>query len=482
MKILFAASEAVPLIKTGGLADVSGSLPIALRAQGADVRLIMPAYETALAKLDGVEEIARFDLPPGAQSVRLLEARLQPHGLPVILVQHEGSFDRPGNPYQQANGQDWPDNGERFGLFCRAITAIATGRAAIDWIPDILHCNDWQTGLVPALLANEAMRPRILFTIHNLAYQGTFGKGGFERLQLPWELWRMEALEYHGSCSFMKGGIAFADHITTVSPTYAREVLTPLGGHGLDGALQARAGQLSGVLNGIDYEVWNPAGDPYIKQHYDAERFALKAKNKAALQKILGLKQSAKAMLFGHIGRMVYQKGVDLITDILPRLMELPNTQVAVLGSGLHELEHNISTAATTYLGRVGVKIGYDEGLSHLIEAGCDAFLMPSRFEPCGLNQMYSLRYGTVPIVHRVGGLADTVVDATPETLADGTASGFVLDRPDAAALWEAVERAHGLFSRPDDAWRQLAIHGMRQDFSWARSAADYLDLYRALQ
>ena len=479
MKILFAASEAAPLVKTGGLADVAGSLPAALHIRDRDVKLILPAYPEAVRKLPEVHEVARFRVPPGDEEVRLLASRLPPHGLPVLLVAHEDSFDRPGNPYTGPDGNDWPDNAHRFALFCHAIATVSRGHAGIDWQPDLVHCNDWQTGLVPVLLAGDAAPPRTLFTIHNLAYQGVFPKQDFEALELPWTLWTMDALEYHGAFSFIKGGIAFADRITTVSPGYASEIVTPEGGHGLDGVLRSHASQLTGVLNGIDYHVWDPAGDPHIPQRYDMHSFELKRHNKTALQSRMGMELKSDALLFAHIGRMVYQKGVDLITANIPRLMEDPDAQLVILGSGDRGLEADVNEAATRFPGRVGVKIGYDEPLSHLIEAGADVFLMPSRFEPCGLNQMYSLRYGTIPVVHNVGGLSDTVVDTTPATSLNGTATGFVFHHADADGLWHAIGRATEWYRRPGIWWKKLALNGMRQDFSWNASASHYVDCYR---
>jgi len=482
VKVLFAASEAAPLIKTGGLADVAGSLPAELRMLDLDVRLILPAYPDALTGLDSVEEASRVRVHPGDHEVRLLTGRLKHNGLPVLLVDHRGFFERPGNPYTGPDGHDWADNPERFALFCRAIAMVARDHAGLDWLPDVVHCNDWQTGLVPPLLAADGpKRARTLFTIHNLAYQGNYSKWVFEQLQLPWDWWRIEALEFHGNFSFIKGGIVYADRINTVSPTYAQEILTAAGGHGLDGALREHRDRLSGILNGIDYRVWNPAADDHIEQHYDGTSFALKARNKAALQRQMGLEENPEAMLIGHIGRMVHQKGVDLILEILPRLMAEKDTQIVILGSGVHGIEREAQEAAARYPGRMGLKIGYDEGLSHLIEAGADAFVMPSRFEPCGLNQIYSLRYGTVPIVHNVGGLADTVIDANPATMLDDSATGFVFTGHDADSLWEAVNRALHFYHRPGIWWEKLAVNGMTQDFSWAASARHYRDLYRQM-
>ena len=478
MKILFASSEAQPLIKTGGLADVAGALPLALGHFGQDVRLVLPAYPQAVERAIPLQPVAELYLPGSPEPVRLLEGRLGGE-IPLYLVDAPELFERPGNPYVSADGHDWPDNPERFALFCRAVTAIALNHAGLDWHPDLVHCNDWQTGLVPALLAGEDNRPATLFTIHNLAYQGVFDRAAFDRLHLNPALWSPQGLEFHGHFSFIKGGLAFADWITTVSPTYAREILTPAFGYGLEGLLRHREERLEGVLNGIDYRQWDPASDPAIPHHYDADHFALKAGNKRALQREMGLPEEEDALLFGHIGRLVEQKGVDMILDVLPGLMRRPGTQLVLLGSGSAELERALQEAGRRFPDRVATYIGYDEPLAHRVEAGCDCFLMPSRFEPCGLNQLYSLRYGSVPLVHRTGGLADTVVDATPRNLLDGRATGFVFDQPDSAALWRAMERAMEFWGRPEGAWERLAVNGMRQDFSWDASARRYLEIYR---
>ncbi len=478
MKILFASSEAQPLIKTGGLADVAGSLPIALGHFGQDVRLVLPAYPQAVERAIPLQQVASLRLPGSIEPVRLLEGRLDDH-VPLYLVDAPDFFERAGNPYTNASGHDWSDNPERFTLFCRAIAAIALDHAGLDWHPDILHCNDWQTGLAPALLAEEGNRPATVFTIHNLAYQGVFDRSVFDRLQLDPALWSHDGLEFHEHFSFIKGGLVFADWITTVSPTYAREILTPAFGYGLEGLLQHRRERLEGVLNGIDYQAWDPATDPAIHQHYDAARFPLKQENKLQLQREMGLPEDPDALLFGHIGRLVEQKGVDMILDVLPGLMQRPGTQLVLLGSGSASLEHALQDASRRFPDRVATYIGYDEPLAHRVEAGCDCFLMPSRFEPCGLNQLYSLRYGAIPLVHRTGGLADTVIDATPRNLLDDRATGFVFDQPFSADLWKAMERAMEFWHRPKVWWEKLAVNGMQQDFSWDASARRYLDIYQ---
>ncbi len=473
-KILFASSEAYPLIKTGGLGDVSGSLPAALKGLQQDVRLVLPAYREILEQKGKVKTIAQISLPLGR--ARVLERLLPGTRLKVWLVDCPSCFDRPGNPYQGSNGLPWPDNAERFALFCQAISYLALNQAGLDWQPDLVHCNDWQTGLAPALLSLHKTRPATLFTIHNLAYQGLFPETTFFALDLPWSFWSPHALEFYGKLSFMKGGLVFADRINTVSPTYAEEIQTPEFGCGLDGLLRHRRNKLSGILNGVDKN-WNPARDPALAKNYSLRDINGKQDNKKALQQELGLPNSGKVALLAFIGRLVEQKGIDLLLEILPEIVKLP-AQVAFLGSGEKHYEQGLQQLAQRYPEQIAVQVGFDEALAHRIEAGADIFLMPSRFEPCGLNQMYSLHYGTPPIVHRVGGLADTVVDSTPATLQNGTATGVVFDRADSSVLLEAVKRATLLYGQQNGYWKPLQQQGMRQDFSWKRSAERYLELY----
>ncbi len=479
MRVLFATSEALPLIKTGGLADVSGSLPGALRDRGHDVRLILPAYPTAVRRAGALETVATLRLPGVKEPVHLLEGHMPPQGLPVYLVSAHEHFDRGGNPYTDLTGSDWGDNADRFALFCRVIALLARNRAGLNWQPELIHCNDWQTGLAPLYLHESPDAPPCLFTIHNLSYQGIYDRASFDRIGLPKELWSPNRLEYHGGFSFLKSGLQYARRVNTVSPGYAKEVLTPRLGYGLDGLLRHLGGRFSGILNGIDFNEWSPATDPHIACNYDAERFKLKTANKLALQDEFGLPQDEKALLFGYVGRLVEQKGVDLILGILPRLLAQPRMQLVLQGSGDKTLERKLMEAQQSYPSRVAVFLGYDEAKAHRIEAGCDSFLMPSRFEPCGLNQLYSLRYGAVPIVHRTGGLADTVVDATPANLEAGTATGFLFDHPDPEGLWYAVRQAIALRERSLEQWQRLALTGMRRDFSWEASARRYEALYR---
>jgi len=476
--VLVASSEAHPLIKTGGLADVASSLPAALRELGHDARLVVPAYPQAKRMARELRRVMELRMPGIAAPVQILHGLLPDRDLPVYLVDAPDHFCREGNPYTDVSGYDWGDNPERFLLFGRVISALAMGLPALNWEPDILHCNDWQTGLAPALLRDLDDRPAIVFTIHNLAYQGLFDRVTFDRLHLPPALWSVAGLEFHGRLSFIKGGIIFADRVNTVSPSYANEVKTSAKGCGLDGLLRQLGSRFSGILNGIDYQEWDPARDPALPQTYDAKRIHLKAENKLELQRQFNLPRDEGAFVLGHVGRLVEQKGTDLIADILPRLLEERNVQLVLQGSGDRNKERTLAEVAAANPDRVSVYIGYDETRAHLIEAGSDAFLMPSRFEPCGLNQMYSLRYGTVPIVHNTGGLADTVIDASEEALANGNATGLLFNDCNPDGLWYAVEKAMHLASQEPERWRSMILAGMRQDMSWEASARHYQAFY----
>jgi starch synthase len=477
-RILLASSEAHPLIKTGGLADVASSLPAALRELGHDARLIIPAYPMAVKRIRELRTLWELRVPGSRESVRILGGRLPDSELPTYLVEAPEHFSREGNPYTDVSGGDWGDNAERFLLFCRVVAQIGLGLPAMDWRPQILHCNDWQTGLVSPLLRNRPDRPPVVFTVHNLAYQGLFDRGTFERLRLAPDLWSLEGLEFHHQLSFIKGGILFSDRVNTVSPTYAEEVKTQRFGCGLDGLLKNLGPRFRGILNGADYGSWDPGNDRHIAQSYDAESFHLKAENKLALQAELGLPKDERVQVFGYIGRLVEQKGADLILEILPQLLAHPDTQLVMQGAGDAMIEQALLDAAEANPGKVGVYIGYDEGRAHRIEAGSDAFLMPSRFEPCGLNQIYSLRYGTVPIVHNTGGLADTVIDAHTQGTECGGVSGFCFGSANADELWNGIHRALLMYRERQDLWRPLAINGMRKDFSWQASARRYEQLY----
>jgi len=473
-RILFASSEATPLIKTGGLADISGSLPAALKSMRQAVRLVLPAYPQAVLKAGRVKKVSTLTI--GGHTVQLLEGRMPDSKAVVWLVDSPAHFSRDGNPYTNHSGHDWADNAERFALLSRVVVEIAMNRAGLNWKPDVVHCNDWQTALVPALLSLEDSRPGTVFSIHNLAYQGIFPYQTFADLELPAALWSYRSLEYYGKLSFIKGGLAFADRLTTVSPTYAEEICTPTLGYGLDALLRFRRDRLTGVLNGVDYSVWDPSADPHIDTPYNAIQPAGKKNNKSALQRHFGLPQKAIPLL-GMVSRMVEQKGIDLVLDAVPKLLDIP-VQLVILGSGEKRFEQAALALAKRFPKQIGVSIGYDESLAHLIEAGADMFLMPSRFEPCGLNQLYSLRYGTPPVVHRTGGLADTVTHTDAASLEAGTATGFVFDFPDVEGLLWAIGQGLDCYGRTG-CWPQVVNNAMKQDFSWSHSARLYLAIYR---
>jgi starch synthase len=476
LKILFASSEVQPLIKTGGLADVSGALPIALKNLRHDVRIIMPAYGDTLKKIKRTQRVAAVELPGIPGEVTILKKKLPDTSVEVYFVDYAPAFQRGGNPYVNSEGNPWHDNAERFALFCRSVCEVAKNRIGLSWQPDIVHCNDWQTGLVPALLQTEVTRPATVFTIHNLAYQGLFPQQTFGYLGLPDQLWSPEALEFHHQLSFIKGGIVFADRVNTVSPRYAREIQTAEFGYGLEGLLKHRSAKLSGIINGIDEEEWNPAQDPHLKLPYTLETLAQKKTNKQFLQTSFELPADPNTLLLGFIGRMVDQKGVDLIIKLIPQLDNLP-VQLVMLGSGDHKLERTVKELASHHSSTIKCHIGYDETLSHQIEAGCDVFLMPSRFEPCGLNQLYSLRYGTVPIVNNVGGLADSVADLNDQHDNLDVATGFIMKQTTSDALYTQIVKALNVY-QDQSKWSRLVGNGMSKDFSWARSANDYIELY----
>jgi starch synthase len=472
--ILFAASEAYPLIKTGGLGDVAGSLPRALQNGGDDVRLVLPAYRQVLDRIHSARTLLQTSIY--GQSVRLLQTTLPGTRVKVWLVDCPTYFDRPGNPYLDETGKPWTDNAQRFALFCRAIVMLANDQFGQGWKPDIVHLNDWQTGLAPVWLAEQTKSPPTVFTIHNLAYQGVFDWDTFQELELAPELWHFEKLEFHGQFSFIKGGLVYSTRINTVSPNYAQEITTPEFGNGLEGLLLSRSKYLNGIINGIDTKEWNPGTDSFLVQKYNRNHLSDKRYNKLALQEELRLKQDENIFLVGLVSRLVLQKGIDLLIDAIPRLLQY-RLQLVLLGSGDALYEKAMEKLAAAYPGQVSVMIGYDEKLAHRIEAGCDVFLMPSRFEPCGLNQMYSQCYGTLPVVTPVGGLLDTVVDTTQESIAIETATGFIMPAVSSAGLVTSIERALDYYQQRDT-WRQLQLNAMSQDFSWKQSAEEYRKLY----
>jgi starch synthase len=461
-RVLFAVPECAPLTKTGGLGDVAGALPAALRAMGVDVRVLLPAY----GALPG-RRLASMELL--GNRVTILESEL-PSGVPLYLLDCPELFIRNGGPYQTDSGEDWPDNALRFGLLSRAAALLGGAESPLDWRPDVVHCNDWPTALAPLYLKRERDPAASLMTVHNLAFQGLFEAQVLDVLALPRSDFSVERLEFYGRLSFLKGGLACADAITTVSPAYAAEIQTEAQGCGLDGLLRHRREALSGILNGIDDTVWDPARDALIARRYDAASLDAKRANKAALQQRMELRVDAQTPLLGMVGRLTHQKGIDLVLAAAEDLLQMP-AQLVVLGKGDRAHEHSLKALAGRYPGQVAVAAGFNEELAHLIEAGADLFLMPSRFEPCGLNQMYSQRYGTPPVVHATGGLSDTVTDGT---------TGFSFDRPERSALLAAVRRALTAWREPGR-WRAIQRAGMARDFSWAEPARRYADLYLQL-
>lgn len=483
MKLLFAASELFPLIKTGGLGDVAHSLPNALTDLDVDVRLVLPAYRPVLGQIEQLRVLGWLTLS-GNREVRILEAHHPEFSEPLWLVDAPALFDRPGSPYSGPDGHDWPDNALRFSLFSETVAALAMDALGLGWRADVVHANDWQTGLVPAFLSLETEPPRTLFTIHNLAYDCQLDFATFQSLHLPPPWWSMDYGEFYGRLSMLKCGLVFSDLITTVSPSYAQEIRTPEFGYGYATILEQHADKLVGILNGIDDDVWNPRTDPYLAAHYhvNGKLRAGKRANRAALLRALNAPDSAiehGGPLVGSVGRLVYQKGVDLLLEAIPALIARTDASFVLIGAGEFKLEKQLTGLAHAHPERVFCHIGYSETLAHRLEAGCDIFAMPSRYEPCGLNQMYSLRYGTPPLVRETGGLADTVVDATPRNIARGEANGFVFAEPSSIALQEALERALTLFEKPKQ-WMKLIKTGMRADYGWRKSAESYLQLYRA--
>ncbi|MEJ1383191.1 MAG: glycogen synthase GlgA [Candidatus Sedimenticola sp. (ex Thyasira tokunagai)] len=478
--ILFVTSEAHPLIKTGGLADVSGALPAALNEQGHDVRLLIPGYPQVLAELELDDALKGGLLYTPGGAVRLLQGRMPGSGGLVYVIDSERLYQRDGGPYLDNEGREWRDNALRFATLSFVAAKLAKRVTPLGWRPDILHCNDWQSGLAPAYLNYSSIaHARTLMTVHNLAYQGVFDLDLVDQLWLPPEAKSMHDVEFHDQLCFLKAGLQFADQVNTVSPTYALEIQTRAFGCGLEGLLQHRSEDLHGVLNGIDNVDWDPAIDPHLKHNYSIDSMSGKGKNKRALQRELGLTEAPKSMLLGVISRLAEQKGLDLFADTVPQLME-EGFQVCLLGSGDAALESRFLEYAAVYPGRLAVHIGYNEGLAHRIEAGADAFVMPSRYEPCGLNQMYSMAYGTPPIVRRTGGLADSVIDTGAKGESVQEATGFIFDRADAGSLLHAIRRAGQFYGSPDK-WSQIQHNGMARDCSWGASAGHYVELYQQL-
>ncbi len=474
IRALSAASEVYPLVKTGGLADVIGALPAALKQEGVETRTLVPGYPDVLKALGAAEEALFLPQLYGGP-VRVLAGSAA--GLDLFVLAAPHLFARPGNPYLAPGGADWPDNAMRFAALARAAAEIGQG-AIPAFVPDVVHVHDWQAGLTPAFMHYSGRpRPGTIATIHNIAFQGRFPPEILGAIGLPAWSFAVDGVEYYGAIGFLKAGLQFADRITTVSPTYAVEIQGPDAGMGLDGLLRARSAALSGILNGIDISVWDPAADPRIAAPFGAGTLAARTANKAALQRRLGLRVAPETFVLGVISRMTWQKGLDLLLENLPLVLG-EGMQMVLLGTGEPDLEARYRAAAQSRPDQVGVVIGYDEKLAHLIQAGADALVVPSRFEPCGLTQLCALRYGAIPVVSRVGGLADTVIDANEMALGAGVATGIQFGPATSENLGGAIRRAKALF-HDAPVWRRMQENAMTTDVSWRNPARRYADLYR---
>lgn len=476
MKILAAASEIFPLVKTGGLADVTGALPGALAGHGIAVTTIVPGYPAVMAALDSATAIHTYaDLFGG--KARLMRGKAK--GLDIIAVDAPHLYDRPGNIYLGPDGKDWPDNARRFAGLSKAAAELACGQTGQE-AAGILHCHDWQAALAPVYVkfSPGPKAAKTVMTVHNIAFQGQFPASIFGSLGLPAPAFSIDALEYYGNAGFLKGGLATADRITTVSPSYAQEICTPDYGMGLDGLLRARRGVLEGIVNGIDDTVWDPAADTQIAQAYSVKTLDKRTANKRAVEQRFKL-EPGEGILHGVVSRLTWQKGMDIFAGILDQVAA-SGARLALIGTGEPQIELAILAAAQRHPGRIAAVLGYDEALSHLVQAGSDTILVPSRFEPCGLTQLCALRYGALPVVARTGGLNDTVIDANDAALQAGVATGFQFSPVDQPALEHALTRA-ALCYADKALWRGMQKRAMASDVSWRRSASAYAQLYRNL-
>lgn len=475
MEVLSVASEVFPLIKTGGLADVAGALPAALKPHGARMRTLMPGYPVVMQKLRKPQKVGGFNNLFGHPASILA---VDHQGLDLLVLDAPELFDRDGGPYVDKRGLDYTDNFRRFAALSLAAAEIAAGLLP-SWKPDLVHVHDWQAALTPVYMRfGPAHGMPVVLTIHNIAFQGQFGPEVFPQLALPPEAFSVNFVEYFGDVGFLKGGLQTANAITTVSPSYAQEILTAQFGMGFDGLLTARLSHLSGIVNGIDTDVWNPQTDPHIAANYGPTTLKKREINRKALSEHFGF-DNAPGPIFCVVSRLTWQKGMDVLAEVIDDIVD-NGGKLAVLGSGDASLESAFLTAAARHPGRVGMVTGYNEPLSHLMQAGADAILIPSRFEPCGLTQLYGLRYGCVPIVAHTGGLADTIIDANEAALAARVATGFQFSPVSAASLRQALRRAFAAYRQPK-VWARLQAQGMKSDVSWDLSAHRYADLYSSL-
>jgi starch synthase len=479
MRVVFATAEVYSLAKTGGLADVSAALPTALARLGVDVRIVLPAYPDAVAQIADPVVEAQHQGENG--STRLIAGRLPGADVPVWLVDCPPLFRREGNPYQDDNGRQWPDNAQRFAFLSRAAAQIARGELVPGWQADVVHANDWHTGLLPLFLKEGSLgsAPPALLTLHNLAYQGLFPAETMSAIGLAPHLFDPDGIEFFGQVSFLKAGIRFSERLTTVSACYASEILTPEHGCGLDGLLKDRAVDLTGIRNGVDYDIWNPEKDRWLPTRFGPHHMGGKLICKTALQRELGLAVDPDIPLIIWVSRIDYQKMADVALEALPALLQRP-VQFALIGDGDKELQTGLGALARDHAGQIAVRVGYEEPLAHRYYAAGDILLHPSRFEPCGLTPLYGLRYGALPVVRGVGGLAETIVDATERAIRDGSANGFSFQDANAGAMLACIDRALATYSQPV-IWRKIQQHAMQQHFGWQASARQYLDLYRQL-
>ncbi|MTD29119.1 glycogen synthase GlgA [Erwinia sorbitola] len=476
MQVLHVCSEIFPLLKTGGLADVIGALPAAQIAEGMDTRVLLPAFPALTKAITNTQVVARLQTFAGYVELHFGHY----DGVGIYLIDAPGLYNRPGSPYHDESQYAYADNHLRFALLGWMGCELACG---LDewWRPDVVHAHDWHAGLACAYIAARGRPAKSVFTVHNLAYQGLFEARHLDTLQIPASFFNMHGLEFYGQISFLKAGLFYADHITAVSPTYAREITHPEFGYGMEDLLKQRQleGRLTGILNGVDPAIWDPEQDLLLNARYNRDVLDAKLENKRQLQITMGLKIDDKAPVFAVVSRLTKQKGLDLVLEALPGLLE-QGGQLVLLGAGDAELQQGFLAAAAEYPGQVGVQIGYHEAFSHRIIGGADVIMVPSRFEPCGLTQLYGLKYGTLPLVRRTGGLADTVNDSSLENLADGIASGFTFEDSNAWSLLRAIRRAFVLWSRPS-LWRYVQRQAMGMDFSWQVAAVAYRDLYQRL-
>ncbi|MHA6685113.1 glycogen synthase GlgA [Mesorhizobium sp. A556] len=475
MQVLSVTPEIYPLIKTGGLADVAGALPVALAGKGVTMRSLIPGYPVVMGAFKKKKAVLSY---PKLYGGRAAIHAVQLAGLDLFVLDAPHLFDRPGGPYGDPAGADWADNWQRFAALSQAGADIAAGGVA-GYAPDIVHAHDWQSAMTLAYMryGKAAGTPSVM-TVHNLAFQGRFPAGIFLELGLPASAMALDGVEYYGGVGFLKAGLQAAWAITTVSPTYAQEICTPEFGMGLDGLITMRASDLHGIVNGIDVDVWNPETDPHLVSTYSAKTLKARKANKAAVEERFLLDRQDGPIVC-VVSRLTWQKGMDTLVSVIDGLVAA-GARLAVLGSGDAGLEGALLAAAARHRGRVGVVVGYDEGLSHLMQGGCDAIVIPSRFEPCGLTQLYGLRYGCVPIVARTGGLADTIIDANEAAVSAGVATGFQFTPDAAGALLHAIQRMMAIYqNRP--IWGSLQRQGMKADVSWDRSAEKYVELYSRL-